>query len=392
MEKYKKFICSLILLLMVGSPILAEYKVIGYYPNWAIYRPTPFKPQHINPELLTHLCYAFINYDTAGNLVLFDPWADVQYRDDWNTEKPFWGNFYQLTQLKKKYPHLKTMASIGGWTLSDNFSNMAANPQARQNFVKNCVQFCDQYQFNGIDLDWEYPGFAEHSGRPEDKVNFTLLLKELHAALKKHSPQLLLSIAAPAGPWNCANIEIEKIHQYLDHINLMCYDMHGPWGGDDITNHHSPLYATKEGNPELNVDSVIKHYLSKGVPAKKIILGMPLYGRSFAKASATKTGLFSSYSGPGTSTTAEQGLRFYSDIKKNLMTTYILHWDEQSKVPYLQHPQTHDFITFDNETSFKIKCDYIKQMNLGGAMVWDLSMDVHPTWEAMSIISSELKD
>lgn len=394
MSYYKKFIYSIILFLVATSSIFsADYKVIGYYPNWAIYRSSPFKPKDINPELLTHICYAFINYDTAGNLVLFDPWADVQYREEWNSpDRPFWGNFYHLVQLKKKHPHLKTMASIGGWTLSDNFSVMAANPQARKNFVKNCIQFCDQYQFDGIDLDWEYPGFEPHRGRPEDKINFTLLLKELHAAAKAHQPALLVSIAAPAGPWNCENIELEKIHSYLDHINLMCYDMHGPWGGsgDPVTNHHAPLYPTKEGHSGLNIDSVIKYYLAKGVPPEKIILGMPLYGRTFAQANSTSTGLFSSYSGPGTSTTAEAGLRFFSDIKKNLIKTYVLHWDAQSQVPYLHNPKTHDFITFDNETSFRIKCEYIKEMNLGGAMVWDLSMDVIPTWDAMSTISDEL--
>lgn len=385
----------LVLCLAVGVMEAApqkEYKIVGYYPNWAVYRPTPFRPRHINPNVVTHICYAFINYDTAGNLILFDPWADVDFRENWNTERPFWGNFYELVCLKQKHPHLKTLASIGGWTLSNNFSQMAANPKARANFVKNCIQFCEKYQFDGIDLDWEYPGFAEHNGRPEDTVNFTSLLHELHTAAKAHNPPLLVTIAAPAGPWNYKNMQLNVIHQYLDFINLMGYDMHGPWGGsaDPVTNHHSPLYPTSQGHPELNIDTTIKYYLAQGVPADKLVLGMPLYGRSFSGVKSASTGLFSAYKGAGTGTTAEAGMRFFSDIKNNLMKTYTLHWDERSKVPYLYHPALQEFITFDNETSFRIKCEYIKQMGLGGAMVWDLSMDVHPTWDAMNTISEEL--
>ena len=86
----------------------------------------------------------------------------------------------------------------------------------------------EKYDFDGIDIDWEYPGFAEHSGRPKDKENFTLLLKELYEAAKAHQPPLLVTIAAPAGPSHMKNMELEGIHNYLDWINIMTYDFHGP--------------------------------------------------------------------------------------------------------------------------------------------------------------------
>lgn len=372
----------------------ANYKVIGYYPNWAIYRNPALKPSGINPHLVTHINYAFAKVDTSGNIILFDSWADTDYRSDWNTQRPYWGNFKELADLKKQNPHLKTLISVGGWTLSDTFSVMAETPEGRRNFAKNAVKFCKQYGFDGIDIDWEYPGYTPHQGRPQDKVNFTLLLAEVHAAVKAANPPLLVTIAAPAGSTNYKNMEVNKIHHYLDWINLMTYDLHGPWpdSENNITNHHSGLYPAKKGNPELSAESAVKYYLSQGVSPEKLVLGMPLYGRSFANVRGTSTGLFSTYSGPGTGTTQEVGMRFFSDIKQNLLKTHHLHWDEEAKVPYLYNPKTFEFITFDNETSLRIKCEWIKKMHLGGAMIWELGLDVLPTWDAMHAIHDTLND
>ena len=267
-----KFLSACVYFGITLASLHAEpYKIVGYYPNWAIYRQPSFKPAHIPTDLVTHINYAFIKVDTQGNLILIDPWADTDYRNDWNSEKPYWGNFLQLQELKKQKPELKTLASVGGWTLSDPFSAMAASPQARSHFVQQCLEFCDRYHFDGIDIDWEYPGFAEHQGRPEDKTNFTLLLKELYAAAKSHEPPLLVTIAAPAGPFHYRHLDLEIIHNYLDWFNLMAYDFHGPWGGSEdlMTNHHAALYPSEQGNPELNVDHAVNHYLSVGVPARK---------------------------------------------------------------------------------------------------------------------------
>lgn len=380
-----KKLLLLISLVLFQISLFAEYKIIGYYPNWAIYRNPSLKPQEINAHLVTHINYAFIKVDASGNLILFDPWADTDYRTDWNKERPFHGNFYELNELKKKNPHLKTLFSVGGWTLSDPFSAMAANPVSRKNFVNQCIEFCDRYGFDGIDLDWEYPAYAEHSGKFEDTKNFTLLLEELHKKAKAHSPQLLVTIAAPAGPQHMQNIEIEKIHTYLDWINVMTYDFAGA-GWSEITNHHAALFSPKEGDPKCCCDAAVKHYLSKGVPSSKIVLGMPLYGRSFAGAD----GLFKPYKSVGTGTTAEPGMRFFHDIKKNLLPTYVRRWDDVAKVPYLVNASKGEFVTYEDEQSLALKCQYIKEKKLGGAMVWELGLDVLPTWDAMTTIKRSL--
>ncbi len=367
-----------------------------------MYRSPSFKPESIAADKVTHINYAFAKIDVNGNISLTDSWADVEYRDDWNTQKPYWGNFRQLYDLKQDHPQLKVLISIGGWTLSNEFSPMAASAQARANFVQQCIEFCETYDcFDGVDIDWEYPCFSAHNGQPEDKENFTKLLQELYAALKAHDPPLLLTIAAPAGNWHYENIELEKIHQYLDWINLMTYDFHGAWGGseDSVTNHQAPLYAALYGSDKSNVDSAVQGYLAKGVPAEKLVVGLPLYGRSYAGAVSTADGLYSAYSGIGSGTTAEQGVRFFSDIKNNLLSEYTMYWDVDCRVPYLhnenpQSPLFGEFICYDDEVSIEEKCVYVKENQLGGVMVWELGLDTWATgnWDAVSVMEEELKD
>lgn len=279
------------------------------------------------------------------------------------------------------------MISFGGWTLSDNFSAIAASTKARKLFASECVAFCKKFNFDGIDIDWEYPCLVSHNGKPEDQKNFTLLMAELHTAAKKQQPPLLVTIAGPATSTRYEKIDIQDLHRYVDWFNLMCYNFHGPWGGKDdkVTNHHSALYATKNGSNSLNIDATVRYYLSKGVPKKKLVVGIPLYGRSYANSSASPDGLHSNYKGAGKGTTVE-GIRSFADIKLNLANTYKKYWDDQAKAPYLYDPKTKNFVTYDDERSLALKCDYIKNQKLGGAMLWELGWDTRPGWDAMHAI------
>lgn len=365
------------------------FKVIGYYPNWAIYGNPAFYPKNINGSLITHINYAFVNHDTAGNLKLFDSWADTDYSNPNSAQKNYGGNFGQLYDLKQKYPKLKVLFSVGGWTLSNNFSAMAASATARANFAKNCVAFCDKYNFDGIDIDWEYPGYAEHNGKPADTQNFTLLMQALYTAAKAHTPALLVTFASPASKEHMDKIQLSQVVNYVDWINIMGYDYNGSWSS--ITDHNAPLYSKSPSNPANNIDTTIKNYLAAGVPASKLVLGMPLYGRSFAGASSANNGLFSKYSGPGGGTGGEAGYRAFWDTKKNLLGTYNQYWDDFSKVPYLYNANTKEFVSWDNEQSLALKCAYLKAKGLLGAMVWELSQD-SSTSDAMNAINTALNN
>jgi chitinase len=130
----------------------------------------------------------------------------------------------------------------------------------------------------------------------------------------------------------------------------------------------------------------VNYYLLQGVPHHKLVIGMPLYGRAYAGAD----GLYSAYQGVGEGTTSEAGLRFFSDIKQNLLSSYTRYWDEDAQVPYLYHSEKRQFISYDDEESLAIKCRYIRNYQLGGAMVWELGLDTHPQWDAMKTIHQTL--
>ena len=219
--------------------------------------------------------------------MLGDPFADVEkvypnaasQVDDGERRN---GNFGELRRLKRQYPHLKTLISVGGWTWSDKFSDVALTAESRQKFARSCVDFMRKYGFDGIDIDWEYPvggGEEGNLNRPEDKQNFTLLLRALQEKIQKKEAadgrDYLLTIAAPAGAEQYNNLELDQIHQHVDWINVMTYDYHGSW--ESQTNLHAPLYsATGDPSPDAqnwNVDATISGYRNKGVPANKLVMG-----------------------------------------------------------------------------------------------------------------------
>ncbi len=370
------------------------YKLVGYYVSWDARRKPPFFPQEIDGNLITHLNYAFAKVDATGAISLLAPQQDIGFAEtDWKTLKSYGGNLQAIYQLKKKYPHLKTLISFGGWTLSEPFSSLADSPKARKRFTEELVAFCKKFHFDGVDIDWEYPCFAGHGGRPQDKQNFTLLLSDIYTAAKKQKPPLLVSIASPATVSRYQEIELDNIHKYVDWINLMSYNFHGPskGSGDEVTNHHAPLFPTKIGNPLHNTDTSVQHYLSKGVPGKKIVIGLPLYGRTYSLTKATSDGLHIEYKGAGKGTSIK-GVRSLADIKRNFLGKYTRYWDHQAQVPYLYCPQNKEFITYDDEQSLAAKCQYVKKNHLGGVMVWQLGWDMRPDWSALRVIDSALHE
>jgi chitinase len=164
----------------------ADYKVITYFAEWAIYGRN-YIVSDLPATALTHINYAFAKIDDNGEVAIVDAWAatDKPFGDDtWDT--PLRGNFHALIKLKEKYPYLKTLISVGGWSLSDKFSDAALTDASRQKFAKSAVAFMKKYQFDGVDIDWEYPvsgGLPNNKYRPEDGANYVLLCKELRAQL-----------------------------------------------------------------------------------------------------------------------------------------------------------------------------------------------------------------
>ncbi|CAF1395041.1 unnamed protein product [Rotaria sordida] len=368
---------------MVVGPV-----ILAYFTAWSIYQRS-FFVSDIPGDKITHINYAFANIGSDGRIALGDSWADVEKAfpgDTW--DQPLRGNFNQLNKLKAKYPNLRTLISVGGWTWSGKFSDVALTDQSRSIFATSCVEFVKKYGFDGVDLDWEYPvsgGLPGNSRRPEDKQNYVLLLKELRNKLNTISDKkYLLTVASGAGTERIADMDLSGMSAYVDWFNVMTYDFHGGW--EAKTGHNAPLYknndeTTSDVAPSFikskyNCDAAIKAYITGGAPSTKILMGLSLYGRGWQGVTNTALNGFSQIASSQLPTgTWENGIYDYDHLKKSFISSNKRYWDDQSKVPFLFNPSTGLWITYDDVESINIKNNYIKQSNLAGAFFWELSGD-----------------
>lgn len=358
-----------------GGTSTSSARVVGYFAAWSVYARDYHVPM-IPADKLTHVNYAFANLSDAGECVLGDAYADTDKAYPGDTWDPgvLRGSFHQLQLLKAAHPKLKTLISVGGWTWSAKFSDAALTEASRKKLATSCAAFADKYGFDGVDIDWEYPGgggLAGNGARPEDKQNYNLLLGEFRAAL---GPSKLLTIAAPSGPEIIAHLDPAGIAAHVDWINVMTYDFNGPWA--TMTGFNAPLHASQPDptTPGFNSDAAISAYLAAGVPPSKLNLGAPFYGRGFAGVSTANHGLFQPFTGPSAGTW-EMGVLDYHDIAQNYLGTMTRYWDDVAKVPWLFDPAKGVLITYDDPESIAAKTAYVKSKGLGGVLFWELSGD-----------------
>lgn len=346
------------------------YKVVCYYTNWSQYRTKigKFLPEDIPADLCTHLIFAF-GWLKKGKLSSFES------NDETKDGTP--GFYARITGLKKANPKLKVLLAIGGWSFgTQKFKEMSTTRYARQTFIYSAIPFLRARNFDGLDMDWEYPKGSD------DKKNFVLLLKELKEAFDAEAqeflqPRLLLSAAVPVGPDNIrGGYDVPAVASYLDFINLMAYDFHGKWERE--TGHNAPLYAPStdsEWRKQLSVDNAAKIWVQMGTPRDKLIIGMPTYGRSFTLASPAKHGPNAPATGGGKQGeyTKEAGFLAYYEICEMLLNGAVYVWDDEMKVPYMVDGD--QWIGFDDERSIRHKMGWIKENGYGGAMAWTVDMD-----------------
>lgn len=280
-----------------------------------------------------------------------------------------------INELKADYPNLKTCISIGGWG-AEGFSDAVLTAESRKIFIGSLVEYLEKYQFDGVDLDWEYPKLdvASIKAREEDSENFLLLLKEIRQALlileEKNQQSYLITIAVGAAPELLDTTTTSKGHEYaeyLDYINIMTYDMRGSF--TRTTGHHTNLYPYDTTDP-LSAATSVDYLVAAGIPKEKLVIGGAFYGRLWQGVkSHQNNGLLQQAEHAG-----------YQAVDYNQLAPLLLEhpqfcfYDETAESPYYFDGQ--QFISYDNERSLAAKVRYIKKQGLRGFMYWEHSLDL----------------
>jgi chitinase len=291
--------------------------VLAYVTSWSSVLP--------DPEFVTHINYSFGHVKETYDGIAIDNETRLK----------------SIVGLKKKKPSLKILLSIGGWT-SGRFSEMAMTESNRKNFASDCKRIVDEFGLDGIDMDWEYPtsSAAGISSSPKDKENFNLLMQEIRKAIGDN--QLLTFASAATGQY----YDFKTLAGIVNFVNIMMYDVGVP------PYHHSALYRSEHVNSISANESIDKH-IAEGMPAKKLVLGIPFYGHG-----DTKT------------------IPYFIDYKDIIkLNGYTEKWDDVAKSPYLENPSGEMVCVYENARSIAFKCEYLLKQQLRGAMYWEYSTD-----------------
>jgi chitinase len=355
-----------------ATPVESKtFNVIGYYADWTAGR---YPLAGIPADKLTHVNYAFGKIGPDNRLTWNATAAEEQiYPGDCTEPGCPHGLFNQITLLKQKYPHLRFIMSVGGWTDSGPFYEMAATEAGRQTFARSCAEFLKRFpQFDGIDIDWEHPvAGGLQPGQPRDAHNYVLLLTALRTAIGSNK---LLTVAVGAGPRAIEPLEYAEMAAVLDWVSVMTYDFHtgGTRAGFNaaLYNHDDP------SNPRLNLHDAVQAILAKGVRRSKLAAGVPFYGRGWR-------GVESSDAWSNGTESMEVG--GYGIIAESFLKNpaYLRYWDDVAKVPWLYNATTKEWISYDDPQSMRLKGEYIAAQKLGGAMFWELSHDDGPLLDAL---------
>jgi chitinase len=353
-------------------------------------------PEAIPVEKLTHIIYSFSNV-IEGKMQFRSPdEAGIKLR--------------HLVEQKSRNPKLKVMIACGGWG-ADGFSDMASSEENREKFIASAIDFVEGYRLDGIDIDWEYPGIAAAGtgARPEDKQNFTYLMKGLREALDQLDRPQTLTFASAGWKRYYENIEVEEVMKYATYMNVMTYDQIG--STSPYTGHHTALglitEKDMEGSPYYNyilsqkdemerrgrtweprsVEKIIDFCISKGVQPSQLVIGAAFYGRAWKGVDPESNGLYQKNSG------SHIGWSAYHQIRREFENNedYTRYWDDVAKAPYLYNKKDSIFISYDDPESVALKARYAMDKNLGGIMFWELGNDTKEENGLLDAIYEESK-
>lgn len=324
---------------VVGSVITllsaqTDYKIVGYYPAW---NRSILPAGNIRTDLLTHINHSFAWPTVIGTIE-----SDANVPDA------------QLISAVHSGGR-KVLIALGGWGHEAGFIPVAANLQIRKTFIENLSNFVLENQYDGVDLDWEFPSTAAQ------RDSLTSFVRDLRSALDGIDSSFLLTMAVPISNWSGQWIDFQKIAPYIDWFNAMAYDIHGSW--TNHAGHNAPLYAPPTDYDGSAHQGIQYLHVTRGIPKNKMTLGVPFYGKQF-----TASALYASQTGVSDVT--------YTTVQSRIQSGWQYHWDDVSKVPYLSNTAKTSVITFDDTVSLQQKSAYAKTNGLLGIMIWALGQDV----------------
>jgi chitinase len=300
--------------------------VLGYVTAWSEVMP--------DPALVTHINYAFGKVNSTFNGI--------------EVSNP--PRLKAITALKAQKPELKVMLSVGGWT-AGGFSEMAATSAGRRGFAESALAACQEFNLDGIDMDWEYPStsMAGISSSPDDVKNFTTLIEELRKTLG--SKLLLTAATAAKGEY----YDFRALDPLMDFINVMVYDSGRP------PVHHSAVYPS-EISGRWSCQTAIEAHVAQGMSQEKLVLGIPFYGH-----------------GDGN---VLSDFIDYKDIVN--LKDFDYRWDDTAKAAWLADKAGRMVCAFDDTHSIEEKCRFIREKGLLGGMYWEYSTDNGTLREALA--------
>ncbi|KAK3818783.1 MAG: glycoside hydrolase superfamily [Benniella sp.] len=332
--------------------------VVAYWTDWTS---AAMPPEAIPFEKVTHVNYAF-------SIVTSD------FRPVFET-----GHLLNRVVAAAHAKNVKVLMSIGGWTGSQHFSPLAATEYGRRTFIDGAVKMVKDYNLDGIDIDWEYPGRPKSAcnifDEQNDAKNFLVLLQELRATLDAlpNGNKLEISLATRIPPFDGPNglpTDVSEFSKVVNHINIMAYDMNGSWSA--LTGANAPL----TGADGLSYVGGAQAWIDAGVPPQQINMGVPFYGRSVITNTDMSTTLSMAApfrksvppddSNDGLWADPCEGTAAFSVIEANgqARAPWIRKFDEASQTPWLFNPHTNQFISYDDQESLRLKVEYAKRKNL----------------------------
>ncbi|XP_059482571.1 acidic mammalian chitinase-like [Neocloeon triangulifer] len=353
---HKSTLISFSLLLISISSVTAGKRLVCYFGSWAVYREgaNAFNISSIPVNLCTHVIYSFLGLSFDGTIEVLDTYTDEELE-----------GFKKVLALKTLNKNLKVMIAVGGGSFDPGtFSWIVSDNDTINTTVNSLAEFLTVYPFDGIDLDWEFPS------SDEDKANFAIFAAALKKRLIKMKPRRILTAAVTADPETAIlGYDMKKLVKSLDWVHVMTYDYH--YYDDGVTGYNAPL---KGGVNDTSIYASVAYWKKNGLPGAKLVLGIPLYAKTFTLEDPTQHDLGAYVTGPGTAgpITLEDGALDYMEVcyfLKKTGWTSVNSTFYQSTYAY----KGDQWISYESLDNYIAKVKYAKTM--GGAMVWNLAGD-----------------